>query len=194
MKDFPVAAVLPVPSDIGYEDYSRLLSGVIRDATTSSIKIKSVDEFTSRNSRAADTACVAPVQEELDGFFSRDVFRLVQKSSLPAKPNLPGGRIIRCVKNVGTSSEKYKARIVVQGHRDVEIFLLIYDSATLRQSSLSVILSIASSFHLPFWPLGINPTYTRSVPTTRNVHFRPDPAFGVGPSMVFNMASPIWIC
>lgn len=93
--------------------------------------------------RANLPACKQALEEELEELVSRGVFRLVSKRELQPNANLLGGRIIRCVKNVVTASERFKARFVVQGHRDSEKGSLIHDSAALRQSSLRLMLSIA---------------------------------------------------
>lgn len=107
-----------------------------------------LDAFHTSDSRALHLAYLAAVKEELEGLLSRGVFRLVDKRDLLAKTNLLTGRSMRFIKNVGTPYEKLKARLFVQGHVDAENSLLVHDSATIRQSSLSILLSLASSFKL----------------------------------------------
>lgn len=117
---------------------------------------------------------------------------MVDKRYLPAKSNLLGGLIIRCIKNVGKPSEKYKARFVVQGHRDSEKKLLIHDTATLRQASLPIILSVASAFTLDAWSLDITQACTCSKPSTRLFYVRPDSSFGISPNLVFPIVRPLY--
>jgi hypothetical protein len=50
----------------------------------------------------------------------KGTWRIVKKQDLPKDANILHGRFVLTIKNVGTESETYKARYVVQGHRDKE--------------------------------------------------------------------------
>lgn len=112
-KNFPTAYVIPVECHDPYDEYSRLLSGVMRDANDDSILIHLVDEFTAADCMNASPEFIAAVQEEPDGFLSRDVFCVFDKRSLPIQSNLLSGRTICCFINVINSDEKLKTRLVV---------------------------------------------------------------------------------
>lgn len=164
---------------------------VIEEGTGAN-RIHLVEEFPASDSRAQIPECIAVLKSELDGLLMSNDFWLVPLNQLPRNATFLGGRIFRCINNVGTASEKFKARFVVQGHRDPGKSLLVHDSATLRQSSMSIILAIASTFYLDVWPLDRNQAYTRSAPTTRLIYVKPDPAFGVAAGMVFQTVRPLY--
>lgn len=83
---------------------------------------------------------MAAIKLELEGLVSQDVFRIVKKYDPSTRANLLRGRIIRCAKILSTPSEGFNLRLVVQGHCDVEICLLIDEGATLRQASIGLLL------------------------------------------------------
>lgn len=52
-------------------------------------------------------------------------------------------RFVLSLKNVGMPAEPYKARLVAQGHGDIEMLFLVHDSSALKPSSPIIILSFA---------------------------------------------------
>lgn len=90
------------------------------DSNDRTIPIDLVEEFSENDSWAALHACITSVLENIDGPLTRDVFCLVDRRSLPAKSRFRCGRMIRLVNNFRTSPDTFKARYVVQGHRDAE--------------------------------------------------------------------------
>lgn len=163
----------------------------MRDDEGGTSAVHLIHAFPVSDSRAASPSSISAVQDNLNGLLSRDVIRLVDRRTFLSKGSHLSGRIIRCLMNVGTSAENFKARFLVQGHRDSEKAVLLHDSATLRQSSIRLILSVASSFRLSVWALYINQTYTISSPTTRQIFIKPDHAFGIDPNIVFQIRHPL---
>lgn len=102
-KAFSMAVVLPIQTRERNEDYQDLIPTVVRDENSTTSEIHLVDEFTAYDPRAKLAACVAAVQEELNGLLYRDVSRLVDRKYLAPNANLLGGRIISCITNVGAS-------------------------------------------------------------------------------------------
>lgn len=159
----------------------------MRDDYEQHLGLYLVEEFWVSEDRAALPVCISFIEEGLNGLLTRDVFRLGDKKTLLAKANLLCGRIIRCLKNIRTSDDKFKARFVVERYRDTERGPLVEDSATLRHFSLSPIMAIASSYHLKVWSLESNQAWNRGVPPTRCVNVQPDP---IQPSVSTRSFSP----
>lgn len=67
--------------------------------------------------------------------------------------------------NVRTPSDKFKARLFVQGRRESNKSLLIHDIDTLRHASLRTVWSIAPSYKMYVWAfISINGTSAFSPP------------------------------
>lgn len=101
-----------------------MISGMTEEAQAAPILLTR-----SRDSdpRANLPTCITAVKVHLDGLLSLDVFRLFEKDDLPRNSNLLGAKIIRFMKNVGTSSEQFKAHLVIQGHINSEKSPLVHD-------------------------------------------------------------------
>jgi len=57
---------------------------------------------------------------ELAGLAKRGVFKIVWKEEIPDNANVLGSRFVLSIKNKDSDEEIYKARFVVQGHKDFE--------------------------------------------------------------------------
>lgn len=55
------------------------------------------------------------------------------------------------IKNIETEEPIYKARYVMHGQKDREKNFLVYDSTTVCQSSIRMLVSIATIFGFRFW-------------------------------------------
>lgn len=93
--------------------------------------------------------------------------------------------------NVGTSSEKFKAKFVFQVYRDTESLLVHYCSK-FRQSSIRVAFGTAATLKLDLWSLEINQAYTRNATSTRLVYVKPDLAFAISPDTSFQIMRPLY--
>lgn len=58
--------------------------------------------------------------KELGGLARRGVYKIVLKEDIPDNGNVLGSRFVLSIKNTETDQEIYKARYVVQGHKDKE--------------------------------------------------------------------------
>lgn len=118
VKSFTISAVMPLESYGRDADYACLSLNVARDRSGDTSTMHILNAFPASDARALHPACLGAVKAELEGLLSGGGFCLVQKRDLPAKARLLGGRLIRCMNNKFTPSEKFKTRFVVQGHRD----------------------------------------------------------------------------
>lgn len=58
--------------------------------------------------------------KELVGLIERSVFRVVVKDDIEDVANMLGSRFILYIKATNADEEKYKVRLIVQGHTDAE--------------------------------------------------------------------------
>lgn len=81
-------------------------------------------------------------QEELSGLVARNAFQLVRCTTVPVATNIRNGRFILSIKGIDTPCPVYKARYVVQGHRDREKHRLVQNSSTARPASVHLLVTI----------------------------------------------------
>lgn len=177
VKSSPLLAVIPSEAQPRDSDYASKFLNMRRDYGGRNSAIHLDDEFGVGYPPVAHPEFFAAVKAELESFLSRDVFRLIDHGKFLTKAKLLGGRILRCVKNVGTTREDFKGRFIVQGHRHAKRAVLVQECATLKPASLRIMFSTAASRKLDVWSIYIAQAYTRSAPRTRDVYVRPDTAF-----------------
>ena len=68
----------------------------------------------------------------------------VRREEMLESASILGGRFACTMKNVGTESEKRKARYVAQGHKDKEMPFIVHNIKTLRRSPIKIIVSTAA--------------------------------------------------
>lgn len=143
VKGFTISEILPVSSRERDDDYGHLLSNVILADTGGTRSINIVPyglcafwkECSTSDVIVSQPDCIDAVKDELDGLIKRQLLKIVEKRQLPSNGMVMGGRIISSVKNEGTGAAKFKARLVLPGHRDPEKALFLHDSCTKRAFS-----------------------------------------------------------
>lgn len=170
VKFFPVTAVLPVQSSPRDDGHVWLFRNFISDEKGNVSWMEFVEEFNS------STNCILLTTEEVppyrgscsSAYMHRVRRRGVEMANFelglppdcqkgpPSEREVLRGQLMRLMKNIGTNSERYKALLVVQGHRDSETSALPHDSATLRNALLRNMLSVASTSLLNVWSFDIN--------------------------------------
>ena len=91
------------------------------------------------------------IQKEIEGLLKRGTFKIVVREEIPRNLNILDGRFILVIKNPNTREEIYKARFVVQGHRDRDKAFLVHASPNLRQESVRPLFAIASIMGFSVW-------------------------------------------
>lgn len=84
------------------------------------------------------------IKDEINKLMKRGVFDIVLREELPKNANILGGRFVLAIKDPNTKEERYKARLVVQGHRDRHKPYLVHASPNLKQDTVRMIISLAS--------------------------------------------------
>lgn len=108
------------------------------------------ENITASEPRAKSAQAMEAKRKEIAGLISRDTWKIICERDLSSDANILGGRFanrehVLTLKDIGTGKEFYKARYVVQGHRDKEKAYLVHDSTTLQQQTL---LGVRNSFYL----------------------------------------------
>jgi hypothetical protein len=70
--------------------------------------------------RANDPMMTDAKRKKIRGLLERGTFRIIMRSEIPAGANILGGIYVLSIKDSGTDREVWKARYVIQGHRDSE--------------------------------------------------------------------------
>ena len=111
------------------------------------------------------------IRKEIDDLIKRGTWKVVCRSEVPDDANILGGRFVLAIKNPDTDEVIYKARFVVQGHKDKDKDLLIHDSPTISVSSIRILIAIAGIFGFRIWSTYIIQAYLQSSsPLLRDIY------------------------
>lgn len=99
-------------------------------------------------------------RKEINGLKERSTWTTVKKSSLPRNAKIAGERFVNALKNVGTNKEYAKARFVGPGFNDRMKPFIVYNTPTLRQTSIIVSSSVILGFNISL--LEITQAYLQS--------------------------------
>lgn len=87
-----------------------------------------------------------PKQKELAGLAKRKTTGIVRAESLPRDANILLGRFFLSIKDEVTEREAWKARFVVQGHKDKMKRSILHDISVVQQHSIKLLDGLASIF------------------------------------------------
>lgn len=137
------------------------------------------------------------MRAEVTGLEKRKTWNVVQKESLPPRPNILGGRFALTLKIFGTTNELPKARYVAQGHRDLDKQFMVHNITTLRQSSTRIIVSVAAIKNFRLFSHDVTQAYLQSDERlTRKVFLSPKKKdmehFGISESEILELRRPIY--
>jgi hypothetical protein len=132
-------------------------------------------------------------KKEIQGLLERGSFQVVEKSSIPSKDNVLGGRFVLALKHEGTSREVWKARFVVQGYRDQLKKSLEHDTATSKQHSHRLLVGLAAIFGFRLFSTDVTQDYLQSSkPLRRDVFIKASPDFGLTESDMIKLIRPLY--
>jgi hypothetical protein len=99
---------------------------------------------------------------EMKGLLAKGVFEIVLREEIPPGSNTLGGRYVLGLKDPGTDKERWKARFVVQGHKDLMKHAIVHDTATLSQRGARMIFAMAAIFGWKVWTEDVRQAYIQT--------------------------------
>ena len=79
--------------------------------------------------------------EEIQGILKRGGFKPVQKNKIPPNASVIGNRFVLTIKEPGTPEERFKARLVLQGHKDPQRHTIANEAPVLTRFGIRLIIS-----------------------------------------------------
>lgn len=136
---------------------------------------------------------VTAKMKEITGLQENRVYKVIDKAQFPKRANVLGGRFVLCVKNVGSDDEIYKARYVVQDHKDKEKSRLIHPSTNLRQRSVKLITFLAAVLKFRVWSQDVTQAYLQAEDNLRRlVYVKPTKQFGLQDGQLLQLLKPLY--
>lgn len=189
-RPFSVTQLLPYTAHRRDLELQRLLKGL--SELQSAPDIAFTDVFYPSDPRAKTAQCCESIAGEIKGLMERGVFKRVKRKDLPPDANVISTRMVLAVKDVGTESEKFKARLAAHGHKDREKEGRVHNSPTIRPISLRLLLSTAAIKRFKLWATDIIQAFIQSFNLKRNVYIIPPEEFGLPDDEVFQLIKPLY--
>jgi Reverse transcriptase (RNA-dependent DNA polymerase) len=114
-------------------------------------------------------------------------------SELPTGANVLNGRFVVTIKDVGTEKEIYKARYVVQGHRDKEKTSMVHHNTTARQQSTRLLIGLAAIFGFRVCTHDVQQAYLQSAENLlRDVYLKPPAVLNLSSDTMLKLLRPLY--
>lgn len=124
-------------------------------------------------------------KKEIKGLIEKGTRKVVLKEDIPKDANVLNGSFVLTIKNVNKNEEIFKARYVVQGHKDNWKNFLTHNSTNMRQSSSQLMMVIASTFDFRVWSHDRKQAYLQSSEQIlRKVYLKPSKYFELAPNQL----------
>lgn len=98
---------------------------------------------------------------ELDGLITRGAFEIVPRAKVPGDANINTGRFVLAIQYADTQAPLHKACFVVQGQKEKEKHCLIYNSSTVRPTSVRLLVSVAVMGRYVVWSFHVTQVYLK---------------------------------
>ena len=129
---------------------------------------------------------------EFLSLMERGTFRVVLEEELGQNPNIISSRFVLSIKHSDTGEVKYKARFVLGGHRDKEKNLIVHNTANIKQSSIRMIMALATILGFDIWSLDVRQAYIQSAAALqRDVYIKPK-ELDLGPGELLQIIKPLY--
>lgn len=111
---------------------------------------------------------------------------------IPENANILKARFVLAIKHIETNEPRYKARVVIQGHRDVDKHQTIHTSITLHPSSVRMLCQAAMQFNWNIWCTDINQAYIQSGQLARPIYMKPILELELPPGVLLKIRKPLY--
>jgi Reverse transcriptase (RNA-dependent DNA polymerase) len=155
--------------------------------------IHATELLDSTDPRTRLPAAEAAKKKEIEQLVERGTWRLAHRSEFPKDANVFGARFVISVKNSGDEDEVFKARYVVQVHRDREKATLVKSTPPLRQSSIRLLVFLGACFGFQIFSTDISQAYLQRVDALlRNFYLNPGKEFEISSERVLQLLLPLY--
>lgn len=132
-------------------------------------------------------------KKEIKGLIDKGTWKIILKNEMSPNSSILGGRFVLAIKDGGTSKETWKARFVVQGHKDKMKRSLVHDSPNAKQQSTGLVLGLASIFGFRLFSTDVTQAYLKSADQLmRDVYIKPTKEFELGEDQILQLMKPLY--
>jgi Reverse transcriptase (RNA-dependent DNA polymerase) len=115
------------------------------------------------------------------------------RSEMTDNANLLNGRYVITIKDIGTERELYKARFVVQGHRDKQKTSMVHQNTTAKQQSTRLLTGLAAIFGFRICTHDVQQAYLQSAESLiRDVYLKPPAVLNLRGDQVLKLLRPLY--
>lgn len=162
VKTFRISQFIPTQANSHNRNLKRFWSGLnklMKGCIPGFMMTEVIDVF---DSRAAQVHFINRMRREIYELQRRKCFEIIKYDELDKSANFQSSCFVLTLKSTGTPNKHAKATLVAQGHRDVEKPCIIRDSTTLKQCSLSLILTLASITGYRLWLQDVDQAFIKN--------------------------------
>lgn len=131
-------------------------------------------------------------RQELMGLLEKGTFRVVFRRDIGPNPNIVPSRYVLAIKHSENGDTKLKARFVLGGHRDKEKHSFVHNSVNVKQSSVRILVALATILGFDLWSMDVKQAYLQSASNLRrDVYVRPD-EMNLSPNELLQIIKPLY--
>ena len=107
--------------------------------------------------------------------------------------NILNGRFVLAIKDSGTNKEVWKARYVVQGHKDKLKLSFVHDTSTAVQFSVKLLVGLAALFEFRLFSTDVTQAYLHSTEElSRDVYVKPSSKVDLESNQLLKLLKPLY--
>ena len=132
-------------------------------------------------------------KQEIENLVRRGTWELVLEEDVPPGSNIISGSFVITSKDVETEKPIFKARFVAHGHRDAEKHNLVHDSTNVSQSSVRLLIELATIMGFDVWTEDISQACFQSASKLlREVYLRPNKHLQAPVGYILKLLRPLY--
>ncbi len=133
------------------------------------------------------------IKKEIDGLVKNGTWRVVCYDETPKDACVLSGRFVLAIKDEGTGKEIWKARFVVQGHRDKLKKYLVHEISVVKQQGIKMLIGIASIFGFRIFSSDVIQSYIQSLEKLqRKILIKPPKEFNLKQNELLELLKPLY--